>query len=94
MPEEAKKYLTAGAGKGVGLLGAGSHFGKGKSTGLAQQGSGTVTGTGNAATPVATGGSATSTGAASSLKVGPVEFAPLVVSALVMGFMGMGAFLV
>ena len=94
MPADAKKFLTQGAGKGVGLLGAGSHFGKGKSTGLAQQGSGAVTATGNAATPVATGGSATSSSAATGLRQAPVNFAHLAISALVVGFTALGAFLV
>lgn len=92
MPEAAKKYLTQGAGKGVGLLGSGSHFGDGKSAGTATQGSGRVTAT--AATTAGSTGSSTATGnAASGFRQGSLDIAPYIISALVVSFTGLGAFL-
>ena len=91
IPAEAKKFFQTGAGKGVGLKGEGSHFASGTSTETADRGSGSVT-----AAVSGTSSSSTSTGsgnAASSLRQGPVEFAPLVVSAIVIGFTAFGAFL-
>lgn len=89
MPEEAKKFMTDGAGTGVGLEGAGSHFASGTSTGTATPGSGSVT-------AVASGAKSTSSSsksASSSFRQGPIELAPFVISAVVIGFTSVGAFL-
>lgn len=89
MPEDAKKYLTEGAGTGVGILGSGSQTSGGRSAGIAKPGSGAVT-------SVAAGASATSKpagNAASSVRAGSLGFAPFVISALCLGFTGLGALL-
>lgn len=90
MPDAAKKYLTEGAGTGVGILGPGSQNAGGRSSGIATAGSGAVTavvsGTANP--------SSTATGnAASSMRPGHLELAPFVISALALGFTGLGAFM-
>lgn len=91
IPEEAKKFMTEGAGKGIGLEGPGSHNGKGISAGIAQAGSGAVTAT---ASGTAASGSSTASGnAASGFRQARLEVAPFVVSALIVGFTGLGAFM-
>jgi len=74
IPDGAKKFMTAGAGTGPGLTGAGSQNAGGASTGTASAGSGQATQT----------GSSSSTNAASTM-YRPTEssFAPLVCAAVV-----------
>lgn len=88
IPEGAKKYMTEGAGTGVGLEGKGSQNAGGASTGTATAGSGKVT-----ATAANAGASATKSGSASGLRPGQLEMAPFAVSAILLAFTGMGAFL-
>lgn len=91
IPKEARRFMTSGAGKGVGLEGKGSHFASGTSTETAEKGSGSVSAVASGA---ASNPSSTNSGnAASSLRQGPVEFAPFAVSALVVSFTAFGAFL-
>lgn len=87
MPEAAKIYLTQGAGKGVGLTGTGSQNGQGKSAGLAKPGSGVV------ATPVSGGAGATSTPKSAASTIAQGRVAPYIVSALVVSFTALGAFM-
>ena len=91
MPEEAKKYLTEGAGEGAGILGSGSQNSGGRSSGIATAGSGAVTATASGTQASST---ASSTGnAGSSLRPGQLELAPFFVSAMVLAFTGVGAFM-
>ena len=82
IPSGAVTYMSNGAGKGPGLAGTGSQDAGGASVGTASAGSGTVTAT---ATNSASGtASATATkGAASSLMVAEMGFAPLIGTAVV-----------
>lgn len=93
MPEEARKYLTEGAGEGAGILGSGSQNSGGRSSGTASQGSGAVTAVASNANGGASATSSPTGNAASSLRAGSLEFAPFVISALCLGFTGLGAFL-
>jgi 1,3-beta-glucanosyltransferase GAS5 len=86
IPSGAKKYMTEGAGKGVGLSGKGSQTASGTSTETAEQGSGSVSG-------VASGSASASGNAAASFRQGPVDFSPIVISALTIGLTVFGAFL-
>lgn len=89
IPDGAKKFMTQGAGAGVGLTGAGSQNAGGASTATASAGSGSVT-------AVATGASSTATkskSAASSLRQGPMDTTPIFLTAMIIGFTGLGAFL-
>jgi len=87
IPDGAKKFMTQGAGAGVGLTGAGSQNAGGASTGTASAGSGSVT-------AVATGASSTkSKSAASSVRQGPLDTTPIFLTAMIIGFTGLGAFL-
>ena len=76
IPEGAKKYMDSGAGKGVGLQGAGSQNSPGASTGTATPGSGAATATGSAA-------GATKTGAAASLHAPKLSLTPIVCGVVV-----------
>jgi 1,3-beta-glucanosyltransferase GAS5 len=76
IPDGARKFLEQGAGPGPGLKGGSQNAG-GASTGTAQPGSGSVTGTKNAAP----GGVA----------MGPMDWRPLYVSGVAMLFTMLGA---
>jgi hypothetical protein len=86
IPSGAEKYMTDGAGAGPGLTGDGSQNAGGASSGTATAGSGTVTTT---AKP-----SSSSKGAASSLHVGEISYAPFIMTGVVAVFSLFGAALV
>jgi hypothetical protein len=83
IPQGAEKYMSEGAGTGPGLTGDGSQNAGGASSGTATAGSGTVTATGKA--------SASSKGAASSVHMGEMSYAPFVVTGVVAMFSLFGA---
>jgi 1,3-beta-glucanosyltransferase GAS5 len=74
IPAPAMKYMSSGAGKGPGLTGDGSQNAGTQSTGTATAGSGK---------PSQTGGSASSKGAAASVRVPEWTAAPFVMTAVV-----------
>ncbi|EGP92403.1 unnamed protein product [Zymoseptoria tritici ST99CH_1A5] len=84
MPDGAEKYMSQGAGAGPGLKGDGSQNAGGESTGTATAGSGTVTATGKAKP-------SGSKGAASSVHMGEMSYAPFVMTGLVAMFSLFGA---
>jgi hypothetical protein len=81
IPSGAANLMKTGAGKGAGLTGLGSQNAGGTSTGTATPGSGSVT---------ATNSASTSKSAAVSFN-GPVDKAPMVISAIVLAFTCLGA---
>ncbi|KAG0153967.1 hypothetical protein PDIDSM_1346 [Penicillium digitatum] len=78
MPAPAKKYLTEGAGKGVGFAGKGSQNSGTASSGTATQGSGEVAAATGTSTTTSSS-SSSSTGAAAGLKPFQFSFAPATV---------------
>jgi hypothetical protein len=76
IPVPAKKYLTSGAGKGVGFSGKGSQYAGTPSTGIAEQGSGS-----GSSTSSGSGSSSSSTKNAASTGLQPphFSFAPIAV---------------
>ncbi|KAI9819718.1 MAG: beta-glucanosyltransferase [Thelocarpon impressellum] len=85
IPEPAKKFMSQGAGTGVGLSGVGSQFGGVGSTGTASAGSGQVTAT-------AAGAQSTKKGAASNVQAGDMSIARFAVcGAVVLGSTLFGA---
>lgn len=78
IPDDAKKYMTSGAGTGPGLSGSGSQNAGGASTGTATPGSGSATAT-------ASGGSSTSTtkNAAAGVMAPEWSIAPMVCATVV-----------
>jgi hypothetical protein len=88
IPSGAVKYMTSGAGKGVGLTGAGSQNAGGASTGTASSGSGSVTPSSTSAT----------TSKAAAGQLAPMDSAPLIVGAVavcitILSGMGFGTLL-
>ena len=108
IPAAAQKYMSSGAGDGVGLTGSGSQSGGGTSTGTASAGSGSVTSTASrsSSTASSTAGSSSSassaSGAAASSSAasaagrtvaGPLDQAYMVMGTLFIGFSALGALL-
>jgi hypothetical protein len=91
IPAGAVTYMTNGAGKGVGLTGAGSQNAGGASSGTASAGSGSVTAT---ATGTSSGSSSTASKAAGVTLVRPFDQSPIYVSGALLMFMTFGAVLV
>ena len=86
IPAGAVKFMTQGAGKGVGLKGAGSQDAGGASTGTASAGSGQPTSTGSATSNQGAdgnSGSSSSSGAATPLRIPEFQIAPLICVAVV-----------
>ncbi|KAK5657320.1 hypothetical protein OQA88_3384 [Cercophora sp. LCS_1] len=85
LPEEAKVYMSQGAGTGPGLNGPGSQNARGTSTGDAEPGSGSVTSVAGTPTPTKNGGGVSN--------VRSVEKAPLVLTGIVLAMTTMGTLL-
>ena len=84
LPAPAAKFMTQGAGAGVGLTGAGSQDAGTQSSGTATAGSGTVTAT-------STAGAGKKTGAASGLRAPEMAVAPIICGLVVVASTFLGA---
>ncbi|KAJ5132906.1 hypothetical protein N7448_007064 [Penicillium atrosanguineum] len=79
IPTPAKKYLTQGAGKGVGFSGKGSQTSGTQSTSTSVSGSDSSSGSGSSTSSSSSGTSTSTNGASAGLKPSAMSFAPVAV---------------
>ncbi|KAJ5683698.1 uncharacterized protein N7477_000043 [Penicillium maclennaniae] len=79
IPTPAKKYLTNGAGKGVGFSGKGSQTSGTQSTSTASSGSGSGSGSSSSTSSSSSGTSTSTNGASAGLQPSAMSFAPVAV---------------